>query len=204
MDFELQQCQQLGEEFEFEDWLREAFDPIQTPINQTERANYIDLVLDESQETKLEKSKVREVSKRLVRRRGNARPLKQCIRWTQLEDIFLAGIVLDIYCVRHSLKPRSSERKGEQQFVWREIHEKYELACMRYNKSKGTNLSSRTLKALQKRWQETGTHSNDEAASEQKQRTKAYLSLWTETLNRNGILTSPLKAVKQPKPSIEY
>lgn len=113
------------------------------------------------------------------------------MRWTQIEDIFLTGVVLDAYYRRHSLKPSIEEKRlakekglGEDSVVWSKIHSKYKLVCDRHCIITGEQLPTRTAGALQKHWKETGRKRKVEVIdSSGMPLTKQYERIWDNEYN---------------------
>ena len=152
---------------------------------------------DASSEASEEMKQKRKLGTVGVRQSMKPSTKRKCVRWTEREDIFLTGIVLDMYCLRHSLKPTKAEKMqcdgnlGETgELVWREIHDTYQHACDRYFELHGHKTPPRTLKALQKRWTETGHQMYEASATARLRLTKRYLALWDEYFNRDFKLTN--------------
>ena len=63
---------------------------------------------------------------------------RMCRRWSETDDVFLTGIVMDTYRRRHSLKPYRGEKGSKraalrrETLVWQGIHQRYEVARKRY------------------------------------------------------------------------
>ena len=132
-------------------------------------------------------------------------------RWTEREEIFLTGIVLDFYYRRHSLKPSieqsaAAKKSGNKKdkLVWREIQQVYTRACERFDYLYGTQTSSRTPRALQKHWKEMGKRQKeaferdeyDVPLTKQRERTFAeeynvdYILTCSETSFKNKLALS--------------
>ena len=103
---------------------------------------------------------------------------RRCVRWTEREDIFLTGIILDVYCVRHSLKPSTKGCKKSGELVWQHIHERYNFACKKYSQITGAVLPERTVKALRKRWKDTAISTENEVLVGATNKTMEYFKLW--------------------------
>ena len=131
-------------------------------------------------------------------------PSKKSRRWTEAQDIILTGIVLDVYCQRHSLKPTRKEKTQANEdsaqsdrLVWREIKAYYDRATYRRFVLYGETYPPRSVEALQKRWKETGKENkkNYVIGPESKKRkrqpclTKIYARIWDEDYNNGDILT---------------
>ena len=88
---------------------------------------------------------------------------KACNRWFEREDVFLSGIVMDIYYRRHSLKPTNDEKNQAKEkgvsydmLVWQEISARYNVARERFKTLTGKMSPARSTKSLQRHWKETG------------------------------------------------
>ena len=132
------------------------------------------------------------------------------VRWTMKDDIFLTGIIMDVYCLRHSLRPTEAERNGARndgrlagRVVWREIHQKYQLANRRYFELYGHRGASRTLEALKQRWKNTGKHGEQQVKYSSGTFTKHYSRLWDDKFNRNRILTGPEEEYQKLKRQVK-
>ena len=142
-----------------------------------------------------------------VRRRRPHKVGRMSRRWSELDDIFLTGIVMDTYRRRHSLKPYRGEKglkrsasKGET-LVWQGIHQRYEVARRRYFMLTGRGLRPRSLKALQKRWKLTNrTRENAVDATgcflHHLPLSKKYEKQWEENYNYDNLLTCPEEQFK--------
>ena len=111
--------------------------------------------------------------------------------WETREDIFLAGVVLDMYYRRHSLA--DDEESVE---VWKRIHQRYETANRRYELLYGKMAPKRTVEDLLRRWKDTVRDSDIEVDSEgcfveQVPLTTKYEQLWDQKYNVDYILTCP-------------
>ena len=127
-------------------------------------------------------------------------PTRQFNRWSETEKIFLTGVVLDVYFRRHSLKPSNEERRKAVQcgisvktLVWHEVQRKYLLACMRYGMLTGEELPSRSARALQKHWKDTGKegkHMSLKARVDEdyEPKTKTRARIWDTVYNRENVL----------------
>lgn len=161
-------------------------------------------------------SEVEQAAVKSTRSEANVESCKRCVknleesrtvtvsklpsmRWSLREDIFLSGIILDVYYRRHSLRPSIVEqaeartkRLPVETIVWRRIQKRYDLACRRYEKLTKIKSSKRSIRALQKRWKLTGT-GNKEALYKGKlmPRTKYLEKLWDQDYNAEEILTGP-------------
>lgn len=84
-------------------------------------------------------------------------------RWMEREDVFLSGLVLDMYYRRHSLKPTWEEKKEArdkgiscEMLVWQGITTRYNVARQRFGELTGLQSPDRSIKSLQRHWKETG------------------------------------------------
>lgn len=130
-------------------------------------------------------------------------------RWCPKEDIFLHGIVLDTYGRRHSLKPFLKDSKQKKSVhgetvVWNQVHNRYKIACRRYEALTGEVLGERTVRAIQKRWKQ-GDHSNpddlamDETGSyiSHMPSYKKYQREWDYKYNADDLLTCSEKRFRE-------
>ena len=129
-----------------------------------------------------------------------ASPTRQFNRWSETEKIFLTGVVLDVYYRRHSLKPSNDERRKAVQsgvsvktLIWHEVQRKYLLACMRYGILTGEELPSRSARALQKHWKDTGKkekHMSLKAKVDEdyEPKTKTRARIWDTVYNVENVL----------------
>ena len=111
--------------------------------------------------------------------------------WEAREDIFLTGVVLDMYYRRHSLP--EDEESGK---VWKRIHQRYETANRRYELLYGKKAPKRTVEELLERWKDTVRESDIEVDSEgcfvePTPLTTKYEQLWDRKYNVGCILTCP-------------
>lgn len=117
-------------------------------------------------------------------------------RWTELEEIFLSGIVMDMYYRRHSLKPTNQEKENAKakgascdMLVWQEIWNRYNLARKRFEILTGRITAERSVKSLQRHWKETGLKTTNSAEeSKTLPPTKLREKFWDEKYNICSIL----------------
>lgn len=114
-------------------------------------------------------------------------------RWTENEDIFLTGIVMDTFAMRHSLKAKRLDkvesmksRKTTEKAVWHRILEYYNTANRRFFQLTGKSMRARSVTALRKRWLETGKSSQYIG---QMTKTKSYMKIWDNIYNVEMVLT---------------
>lgn len=136
-------------------------------------------------------------SYKITQVKDKASCLNRCNQWTERENVFLTGIILEQYYRRHSLKPTKLEKEdaaknGESstKLIWKRIHEAYEVACVRFYRLTGMETPTRTIEALQKHWKETGKRRAKEDAY-QVPDTKKFQHLWDEKYNSYHVLTCP-------------
>ena len=152
---------------DLEEWLLEAFDPIAANMED-------DQLMDPWKNASThERKKIKLGTESFI---DESAFTKSCNRWTQIEDIFLTGIIMDMYCLRHSLKGRKGEQGQGRQTVWEVIHATYCRTSKRYNEHSERKIPFRTLKALQKRWQETGSSGRDGSSYARILQTKKSIS----------------------------
>lgn len=125
-----------------------------------------------------------------------SRKHQQHNRWTEREEVFLCGIVIDVYYRRHSLKPGVHERIHAQEqgcessnLVWQEIQRQYELSADRYRILTGQRTPMRTAKALQKHWKEGGRKEKESCKNCLIPLTKARERRFEREFNQDFILT---------------
>ena len=168
-----------------EKWLLRSFEPDscslrEINLDQSQKETKSNVVTKQDVHDKSEDGKDLELNE-------EAHQKRQCSRWTRIEDIFLTGIVLDMYCIKHSLKSGKLEDDTDNRGVWGNIHDVYDQARLGYNESIKEELPARSLKALQKRWQDTGNACNKNCFAAIRQ-TKMYYKIWDEKFNRNQVL----------------
>lgn len=137
------------------------------------------------------------------------RSTKTSVRWTEREDIFLAGIILDIYYRRHSLKPSKSEKNEAEReglsgetLIWKRIQDRYHLACSRYQVVSGEVSAERSIRAMQKRWALAGTGSCQAAEKEEIHKRVGFHSPETPTNFEELGATIPLLLNRKRKRNI--
>ena len=170
--------------------------------------HYVEQPVENFQQTPLsQRCKVHKIADSKALPKGY--PQKRRALWTVKDDIFLTGITLDVYCLRHSLRPTEAERTEARndgrlagKLVWQEIHEKYQLATRRYFELYGHLGASRTMKALQKRWKDTGKYGEQQVKFSSGRLTKHYSRLWDDKFNKNCILTGPEEKYQELKRQI--
>ena len=120
-------------------------------------------------------------------------------RWSERENVILCGIVLDTYCNRHSLKPCNDEKRQAKAkakgilvktLIWSQIQNKYTTACKRIAVLTGNQFSTRTTKALQKRWKDLGKEQREKSirSNDCDSMTKQRLRIWDDIYNRDNLL----------------
>lgn len=140
---------------------------------------------------------LRHASRRTVTRALRRTEESSSNRWTEREDIFLTGIVLDFYYRRHSLKANAIEKQDAKQnrqsletLVWTYIHKRYEVACGRYYRMTNEETSKRSAGALQKRWKSSN---NSQSVTQQNLLSmpisKRHERIWDAIYNANYLLT---------------
>lgn len=130
-------------------------------------------------------------------------------RWTEREEIFLSGIVMDVYYRRHSLKPTKAEKEEAknaklscEMLVWQEIGRRYNLARERFEEIMKKSTAKRTVKSLQRHWKETGSKSkyNESVDIEDElPLTKQREIRWDEEYNISFILSGTHEHFEQIK-----
>lgn len=122
--------------------------------------------------------------------------VKRANRWTLREDIFLTAVVLQMYYIRHSLKPSKKEKAEAiangvpvDQIIWGAISRRYLEVCTRFEYLSGQLTPIRTLSALQKRWKVAGKEGDFELPSGTKiPLTKHYQQQWDKHYNLGNVL----------------
>lgn len=121
-----------------------------------------------------------------------------CNRWTEREEVFLSGIVMDVYYRRHSLKPTNVEKTKAKEsgsscdmLVWQQIGARYNTARERFLELTGRRTSERSIKSLQRHWKETGfkTKLTTDEENEEMPVTKKRERKWDDVYNLHYFLS---------------
>ena len=126
-------------------------------------------------------------------------------RWTQTEEIFLAGIVMETYRRNHSLKPARNDSASTldgNDSIWDEILKRYRIALSRHSLLTGEHLPNRTVSALKKRWKNTNKRRETKVDGDgcflvQTSQTKIYEAAWDSDYNRGGRYSCPEKEFRE-------
>ena len=122
--------------------------------------------------------------------------------WTQEEDTFLTGIIMDTYRRRHSLRPCREDKhstatgRNSSTVVWSGIARRYEIARQRYHLMSGHKLPQRTVRALEKRWKLSSQQKEDDVDEhgcvvQNTCSSRTLEVLWYTRYNVDFILTCP-------------